>query len=267
MSGWLGLYGRLFGAQLRSRMQYRVSFFLETMGDLVVSALDFAALYILLGRFQRIDTWGLPEIAFLYGTSAVSFGLAEFFSGAFQDFDRWVSRGDFDRLLLRPLPIAFQMLTGDFQFRRFGRFLQGALALALALHLLHPSWDAGRWLFFGVMLAGGVLVFLAVFILGATAAFWTPQTAELVNMFTYGGQFMTSYPMYIYQAWIRSIFTFIIPMAFINYYPAVFLLGKRDPLGLPGFVPFLAPAAAGALFLAAMGLWRSGVRHYQSTGS
>jgi ABC-2 type transport system permease protein len=151
--------------------------------------------------------------------------------------------------------------------RRLGRIAQGGIALGYALANLRLTWDVGRWLFTGVMVAGGAVFFMAIFILGATAAFWTPQTAELTNIFTYGGQFMTSYPMHIYQAWLRDIFTFIIPAAFINYYPALYLFGKPDPLGLPAWLPFLAPFTATALFTVSLALWQVGVRHYQSTGS
>lgn len=263
----LALYFRLLGAQLRSEMQYRASFVAELLGNLFITGLDFALVAILLLRFNVIGGWRLPEVIFLYGTSAVSFSLAELFVGAFDNFETWVVRGEFDRVLLRPLPVMFQMLTGAFASRRIGRLAQGLIALGWAFVLLHPVWDAGRWLFFAVMLAGGALFFMAIFILGATLSFWSPQMHEVANIFTYGGQFMTSYPMHIYEAWLRSLFTFVIPMAFINYYPALFLLGKPDPFGLPDWLPFLAPVIATVVFQGATVVWRVGVRHYQSTGS
>jgi ABC-2 type transport system permease protein len=111
------------------------------------------------------------------------------------------------------------------------------------------------------------LVFLAIFIAGAATAFWTPQTGELTNMFSFGGQFMTSYPMHIYQSWMRSVFTFVIPMAFVNFYPSLYLLGKPDPLGLPSWMPFVSPLPAAAVLAGALAFWRLGVRRYQSTGS
>ena len=263
----LTLYRRLMAAQLRSEMQYRASFLAELVGNFLITGLDFALVAILLLRFNAVGGWALPEVIFLYGTSAVSFSLAELTVGAFDNFETWVVRGEFDRVLLRPLPVVFQMLTGAFAARRIGRLIQGLFALGLALALLRPIWPVGHWLFFAVMLAGGALFFMAIFVLGATMSFWSPQTHEVANIFTYGGQFMTSYPMHIYQAWLRSIFTFVIPMAFINYYPALFLLGKPDLLGLPGWVPFLAPFIAVTVFAGALAAWRVGVRHYQSTGS
>ncbi len=267
MRYYLSLYFRLIGAQVRSEMQYRTSFIADLLGNLLVTGLDFAMVVILLNRFSTIGGWALAEVAFLYGTSAVSFSLAELCAGLFDDFDNLVVRGEFDRLLIRPLPTAFQMFSGAFQLRRFGRLLQGAAALGVAFWQLQPHWDAGRWLFFGLMLGGGTLFFTAIFILGATSAFWSPQSNEVANIFTYGGQFMTSYPMHIYQAWLRSIFTFVIPMAFVNYYPALYLLGKADPFGLPAWTPFLSPLIALLVFRLSLAAWQMGVRRYQSTGS
>ena len=264
---YLRLYFSLISSRIRSQMQYRVSFVAETMGTLLITALDFAMVAILLTRFQAIGGWTLGEVAFLYGASAVSFSLAELMIGGFEDFEDWVVRGEFDQLLLRPLPITFQMITSRFPTRRFGRLAQGLLALGVSLVILKPAWNAGQALFFPIMLLGGMLLFMAVFVAGATMSFWAPQAHEAVNIFSYGGQFMTSYPMHIYQEWLVTLFTFLIPMAFINYYPSLYLLGKPDPLGLPAFMPFLSPIVAIVAIRLAIALWRRGVGHYQSTGT
>ena len=50
---------------------------------------------------------------------------------------------------------------------------------------------------------------------------------------------------------MRSVFTFVIPMAFINYYPALYLLGKPDPTGMPAWLPFIAPLVALLVFAVA----------------
>ncbi len=263
----LGLYFRLIGARVRSEMQYRLSFFAQMFGSFLVTILDFVTVVVLLNRFQQIAAWGLADVAFLYSTSAVSYALADMLAGGFNDFERLIIRGDFDRLLLRPLSTPMQLMTEGFPLRVLGRLAQGLLALGFALWLLHPSWDPGRWLFLGVTLAGGCIFFLALLIAGATFSFWSPQTAEATNIVTYGGQFMTSYPMSIYEDWMRSFFTFVLPMAFINYYPALYLLGKPDPFGLPGWAAFLSPAIALLALVAALAFWRVGIRHYQSTGS
>jgi len=261
------LYFRLIAAQIRSQMQYRASFAAELLGSFLITGLDFVAVVILLNRFAAIGGWTLGEVAFLYGTSTISFSLAELLVGDYDRFDFLVVRGEFDRVLIRPLGVVFQMMTGAFPLRRLGRMAQGGVALAVALHLLQPAWRMGQWAFLALVSASGALFFMAIFIVGATACFWSPQTTEITNIFTYGGTFMTSYPMHIYAQWMRTMFTFVIPMAFINYYPALYLLSKPDPLGLPPWMPFLSPLVAVGAFLGALAFWRFGVKHYQSTGS
>ena len=146
--------------------------------------------------------------------------------------------------------------------------MQGLVALVISLVLLEPGWNAAQILFFPVMIVGGMLLFMAIFVVGATTSFWAPQAREAVNIFSYGGQFMTTYPMHIYQEWLVSLFTFIIPMAFINYYPALYLLDKPDPFGLPPFMPFLSPISVAVISLwLSLAFWRRGVRRYQSTGT
>jgi ABC-2 type transport system permease protein len=267
MTHTLRLYFRLIGAQIRSEMQYRASLIAETFGALLITGLDFAAIAILLGRFQAIGGWTLAEVAFLYGASTISFSIAELNAGGYDYFDQIVVRGDFDRLMIRPLGLFFQVITEAWPLRRFGRLTQGLFAFSLALIWLHPAWSVLDWAFLGMMLAGGTLFFFAIYIIGSTACFWSPQTSELTNIFTYGGQFMTSYPMSIYERWMRGFFTFIIPLAFINYYPSLHLLRKTDPFGMPAWVAYLSPVVAVLAFAAALAFWRFGVRHYQSTGS
>jgi ABC-2 type transport system permease protein len=264
---YLPLYRRLISGNMRSQMQYRVSFVADLVGNFLITLLDLAMVGILLTRFRAIGGWTLGEVLFLYGSSAVSFSLAELLAGGFDDFDAWVIRGEFDQVLLRPLPVAFQVLTARFQVRRVGRLAQALIALILAFTLLDLDWGVWHAAFFVLMLLGGMLLFLSIFIAGATFAFWAPQAHEAVNIFSYGGQFMLSYPMHIYQQWMISFFTFIIPMAFINYYPALYLLGKPDPLGLPPFMPFLSPIVAVVALRITLALWRVGVKRYQSTGT
>ncbi len=263
----IGLYVRLIGAQIRSEMQYRASLIAETIGAFLITALDFAAIVILLGRFRDIGGWTLAEVAFLYGASAISFSLAELNAGGYEYFDQIVVRGEFDRLLIRPLGLFFQMLTEAWPLRRFGRLAQGAIAFGFAMTVLRPVWGPLEWAFLAAMIGGGALFFLAIYVIGSTACFWSPQTSELTNIFSYGGQFMLSYPMSIYERWMREFFTFVIPLAFVNYYPALFLLDKPDPFGMPRWLAFLSPLVAVAMFVVALAIWRFGVQHYQSTGS
>ena len=150
-------------------------------------------------------------------------------------------QGEFDRILLRPITPIVQVLASDFQLKRIGRALTGIVALVLALMRVHLTWTVGKVLYLPVVILSGVLLFAAIDLIGGTLCFWTIERTEVINVFTYGGVFMSSYPISIYQAWIRRTFTFLIPIAFVAYYPGLYFLDRTDPLGLPRFVSFLTP--------------------------
>jgi len=93
------------------------------------------------------------------------------------------------------------------------------------------------------------------------------ERLEILNIFTYGGSEIMAYPMHIFPRAIRLIFTYIVPAMFLSYFPAVFILGKTDPLNAPGFTAFLAPLISMGMFLLTLRFWKFGIKNYQSTGS
>ena len=263
------LYGKLISSRIRSQMQYRLSFLLDTAGTFLATFTDLAALLVLFTQVRSLGGWSLGEVAFLYGLSSMSFALHEFFQGAFDNdvFAGYVQRGTFDQMLIRPLPTVFQMLTEFFMLRRLGRMTQGLAAFALGIVWAQPHWTAAKLIYLPIVVAGGGLFFLAISIAGCTLCFWTVQSTEVVNIFTYGGTTMLQYPVTIYQEWIQKFFVYVLPMAFINYFPTLFFLDRPDPFSLPSFVPFLAPLVCVGVFLILLRVWRFGVAHYTSTGS
>jgi ABC-2 type transport system permease protein len=78
--------------------------------------------------------------------------------------------------------------------------------------------------------------------------------------------FLTQYPVNVYDQWLRRFFAFVVPMAFVAYFPALYVLDKPDPLGLPQFLQFISPLVAVAVAAIAAAVWRTAVRHYRSAG-
>ncbi|MCA9839726.1 MAG: ABC-2 family transporter protein [Trueperaceae bacterium] len=265
----MGLYLKLVGVQIRSQMRYRSQFVLDTLALLLVTGLEYASLALVFERFKSIQGWSLAEVAFLYGLVEMAFGLTDMIFGGFDAprFGRFIRQGSFDQMMLRPIGITLQVLGSDFNLKRFGKMAVGVVIFSYALSHLSITWTVAKLLYFPLVVLGLVLFFGGLFIIGATIIFWTVESTEVMNIFTYGGSFMMSYPMNIYETWLRNLFTFVVPAIFLNYYPALFFLGKPDPFNFPAFAPFLAPLAGLAVFLISLGFWRFGLKHYQSTGS
>lgn len=263
------LYFRLISIQIRSQMQYRVSFLVEGISQAFILLTYFLGLALVFERFQSIGGWSLGEVAFLWGLVEAAFGVMDILFSGFDpsSFSPMIQRGAFDQLLLRPRNITLQVLGSKFMPRRLGRICEGLVIFGYAISRLDIQWTMGKVLYLPVIFASMIAFFGGLFIIGATFTFWTVQPVEAVNIFTYGGTELMSYPMHIYPNWIRTTFTYIVPAIFLNYYPAIYILGKTDPLGFPAFAPFLAPLAGAVVMAAALTFWRFGIRHYQGTGS
>lgn len=261
------MYFRLVGAQFKGKLQYKASFIIETIGQFLVTFLDFAIIAVLLSRFPTLDGWRLSEMAFLYGLASTSFALAQFVSRGFENFDRYIQMGELDRVLTRPVSPFLQVLGMELAVHRVGRLAQSGVVLGFGIAGLTISWDAAKVALLVMTLLAGVIIFLALFMIGAVTTIWTVSTVEFINIFTNGGAAMSSYPLTIYQEWFRNFFTFIVPLGFVSYFPATLILGKAGLPYLPQWIGWLPLPAAGIFFGLALLLWRWGLKKYQSTGT
>lgn len=257
------------GANLRGQMAYRLSFLFDFSAAFFVTLMEFGSFALVLPRFGDIGGWELGEVALLYGTANTAFGLMDMFFSGFdpRNFGEQVRLGRFDQLLLRPLNITLQVLGSEFQLRRIGRITIGIAILALSISLTPILWTGAKIIMLVLAILGQVAFFGGLFIFGATITFWTIESIEVINIFTYGGNELIAYPMHIYPSWLRRFFTFILPAIFLNYSPALYILEIPDPLGMPAIAPWLAPAAGGLILFLALRFWHFGISRYQSTGT
>jgi len=265
----LSIYFRLIWAQIRSQMQYRSGFLLDIFSTGLVTGLGFLSLALIFQRFGNIAGWNLAEVAFLYGMVETAFGIMDMLFSGFdpQNFGRQIRLGRFDQLLLKPVTLTVQVLGSDFVTRRIGRIIQGLSVLIIAIGLLDIHWTWIKVIFLPIMLISLIWFFGGLFMIGATITFWTVESIEVVNIFTYGGSEMMSYPMHIYPDWMRRVFTYIIPAIFLNYYPTLYLLDKSDPFQMPEYVFLLAPVVGFGVLAISFMFWQFGIRHYHSTGT
>ena len=260
------VWRRLVGAQIRAQLQYRLSFALDFVGSGVISFIDFLAVLVLFHNVPRLNTWDVGEVAFLYALSSISFAFTDMLVGHFDQFPQKVRDGNFDILLVRPRGALFQVISSDLALRRLAKAIQGAAVLVYALGHVDVHWTAGRVGMLLLSIPCGIVIFASVWVIGACLAFWTTDGGEFTNAFTYGGNFLAQYPIDIYSSWLRRFLAYIVPLAFVTYFPALYILGKDDPLGLPRFLEFSSPAVAVAAAFVASVVWRFAVRHYRSAG-
>jgi len=260
------VWRRLVGAQIRSQLQYRLSFALDAFGSFWISFIDFIVILVIFRNVPRLAEWSVHQVAFLYALSSITFAVTDMLIGQLDQFPQKIRDGTFDIVLVRPRGTLFQVIASDFALRRIARVIQGAIVLVYALSTLSVQWTVLRVVVLLVSLPSAVVIFSSIWVVGACIAFWTTDGGEFTNAFTYGGTSMAQYPFDIYSTWLRRLLGFVIPLAFVCYFPALYVLGKADPLGLPRFLEFCSPAVAAASAIVAGLAWRFAVRHYRSAG-
>lgn len=265
----ISLYFKFLAAEIKSQLQFGGAFAFEFVSNFITFGLWFLSLSFVFQRFDNLAGWSLGEVALLYGILESIFALTDMLFSGFDPpfFGRWIRNGYFDQILLRPVNPLIQVMGSRFVLRRTARIFQGLVVLGLALALTDIQWTALKILLVPGMVLGTLLFFGGLLIFGSTLTFWTVESIEVVNILTYGGSEMMSYPMSIYPRWMVRLFTYVIPAIFINFYPALYLLDRPDPFGMPSWAPWISPLAGGLIMLAALQFWRFGMKQYQSTGT
>ncbi|MBZ9714341.1 ABC transporter permease [Deinococcus multiflagellatus] len=266
---YLQLYGRLLGAQVRSQATYRGALVLDALGTLLITAAEFGALALVLPRFGGLGGWTLGEICLLYGLAELSFVLMDLLFGGFDapNLSAHVRVGSFSTFLLRPVPLVVQVFGSDFALRRVARIGLAAAIFAYGVTHTAHAWTLGDAALLAGCVLGLICFFGGLFVVGGTLTFWTVDSVEAMNVLTYGGRTLISYPMGIYGEWLRKTFTYLIPAAFLSYFPVLHLLGRPLPDGLPPAAAFLSPLVGPAVLALAFAFWRVGLRRYQGTGT
>ncbi len=256
------LYFKMIRMTVASQMAYKMSFFLMAFGNFAITGIEVLGIYALFSRFNHINGWRFHEVAVFYGLINCSFALAEAIGRGYDVFAQYVREGTFDRILLRPRGISLQILGSEFQLMRVGRLLQGFVVLWVGVGMSGESFDGQGMMLLLFSIIGGTLVFMGLFVLQATMSFWTIQTLEVMNSFTYGGIQMAQYPMDIYRHWFRRLFTVILPIGAVNYFPlmAIFRDGSL-------VMAYITPVIGCVFFLITQGIFSVGKRYYCSTGS
>jgi len=255
------LYFKFLAVHLKSAMAYKASFFISCVGRMLVSLNVYLGVVFLLDRFGSVGGYALPELTLCYGVIILACSLAECFGRGFDAFAKILSQAQFDRILVRPRGLLFQVLCQDMKPSNAARVLQGVLMLAYGIQAGDILWTAGRVITLTAMVLCGGALFFGVYLINAALCFFTLEGLEVLNIFTNGVPEYGKYPFDIYGKGVLWVLTAVVPMALVQYWPLQYLLG-RGP-GWYGFLPLVS-----LLFLIPCGAaWRYGVAHYRSTGS
>jgi ABC-2 type transport system permease protein len=260
-------YGVLVAMWTRASWQYRSSVVLSTLFQAIMSAIDLLVVLIIFYQTKSLAGFSFAQVLFFYGTAFSAFGISNLAIGNVDQLGQQIRKGSFDAILMRPASALAQVAAENFSITRAGLLLQGLIALAVSLALLQTPLTPLKGLLLALSILLGAIIMSGVRIAVAALLFIAHDAAEVINSLSYGGNVLTQYPLAIYGRDVVAFLIWVIPLAFVNWLPGLYILGVPDPLHFPMALQFSAPAAAAASLLVAGSAWRLGLRHYKSSGS
>ncbi len=258
------LYKNYLLMSIRSQMQYRASFIMIVIGQLIHPVINFIGVFFLMMRFGELGGWTIEEISFSFGSLMISYAVAEAFARGFDTFSGIVRNGTFDRILVRPRGTVVQILGSRFEMNRVGKLLSSIAIYVWATIRLDTLWGFDKLVVAAGMILAGVFVFSGIFILYATLCFWTIEGTEIMHILTDGSRELARIPLNIYDSKIIRFFIFIVPIASANFLPLMYI---TDRVSENAWIYAISPVLGFLFIIPCMLLWRFGVRHYKSTGS
>jgi ABC-2 type transport system permease protein len=256
----------LAAADLRGSMQYRANFIAQIVVGVVWQCTGFLFLWVVLSRFNTLAGWTLGSVAFLYALRLSAHALDSIFFLPLEYLSWQIRQGEVDRYLVRPLPPLLQIITSHISLVVFGDTLSAVILLVAATTLAPVDWSPVAVLYLVLAMIGGALIESALKLIAASLAFRALNTdalGEFIDSFfaTFG-----NYPLKIYGPVLQSAFTFVLPLAFVAYFPAAVLVNRTGDLLVPALVAYLSPLVGVLWFAAAYWFFNHELRCYQSSG-
>ncbi|WP_110114318.1 ABC-2 family transporter protein [Bacillus sp. CGMCC 1.16541] len=259
---YVSMFFQYIGQYMKTRLQYRADLLVEMMSDLLFQAVNLIFILVVFGHTQFLNGWSREEIIFIYGFFLVPFALFSSFFNIWDFNERYIVKGEMDRILTRPIHSLFQVILERMELESLFGALTGITVMIYAGMKLDLTFHWYDPFIFIMFVLGGALVYAGIFIALASIGFWSDaRTSIMPTMYNIGNY--GRYPVDIYNNVIRYVLTWILPFAFVGVYPAAYFLGREEWYGYAFLTPFM-----GVLFFTiSIFLWNTGVKRYRGAGN
>lgn len=262
---YLRLYKALISQFFKMVVQSKVDFLMGLFGFFFTQISGILFLYLVFEQIPNLQGWTLEQLVFIYGFAQIPRGIDHLFTdNIWMVAWRLVINGDFDRYMLRPMNVFFQVIAEKLQPDALGELLVGTILVVYSAIKGVMVLDAVHLALFAVSVLAGALIYTSIKLLFASLAFWVKRSGPFLQLAYEMAEF-AKYPTEIYAKALRFIITWVIPFAFVAYLPAGYFLGagSGNHMGVIG----IECVIAAAFWFIAYGVFHKGISIYESAGN
>lgn len=255
----LKLWSYCFYLSIKSQLQYKTAFIIRCIVMFFTYFCEFVATWFLISQFNSIESWTTDEIILTYGLATLAYALSRFIFHGFYSVSRQIRDGKFYLNMIRPLNEKLYLMIQGVPMERLGQVILGLFLVVYVYIKFHETISLLKLILYVI---NGTILYGALFILSAAISFWIVESRELTGIMTHGTLRAIVYPLFIYDKILVNIMTYLIPVAFISYYPSMVLLGKTQNF----FISFFIFLAGGVTLIFSLFLWHLGLKRYEGSG-
>ena len=233
------------------------------LANLVSLAIQLSVLTVLFGKITALKGWTFEQILFIYGFSLLPLGLFNLVSiNIYRFSETYIIEGNLDRVLLRPVNPLAQVMFSSFGLGGLNELVLGTAVMVYAgagLGLTLGPLDVLSLLLFA---GAASLVYMGVFLGLTSVSFWIEDRMGLAPP-VYNIIRFSRYPVTIFSPLVRIFLTFVLPFAWVAFYPATWFIGGPEYQRIALLTPLVGLVSFGLGYL----VWTRGIARYASTGT
>ncbi|SFT00164.1 ABC transporter permease [Marininema halotolerans] len=251
-----------FMQYVKTRLQYRSDFFVQMVTDIMFQTVNLVFILVVFNHTTHLSSWSREEVIFIYGYFLVPFSIFAAFFNLWEFNERYIIKGELDRVLTRPVHSLFQVMMETMTPESLSGALTGMAVMGWA------SWEMDlqfHWydpLLFLLFALGGAAIYGGLYIMLTSISLFSDSKTDIqpimYNVGNYG-----RYPIDIYNKVIQIVLTWLMPFAFVGFYPASFLLHDDRWLTFA----MLTPVMGFLWFALGIMVWNLGIKNYRGAGS
>ncbi len=241
---------------------FKFELFMVLLHLLFNTSFVFLFWYSLLSNIKELGGWNFSQLAMFSAITLFGESLGGLFFG-FRDLPSKIIMGNLDKYLSRPINTLFAVLFESVSIVYFIQQLLVSLILIIIVAINSKiSIKVSNIIMSIIVMFIGVLIYNFIYGIITFMAFWFGKI-EVFRGLILGLTESKQYPLNIFPIKMRMILTYIVPIAFVSYYPTVILLDKISV----NFMFFLKLLVFCFItFILFIKIWRLGIKRYESNG-
>ncbi|PZE20845.1 ABC transporter permease [Paenibacillus xerothermodurans] len=247
---------------MKTRLTYRADFWIEVLSDLMFNGLNLFFILIVFQHTALIGEWNEHEILFIYGYFMVPYGIFSTFFNLWGFTERYIVKGELDRILTRPAYNLIQLMLENMDPSSSFSALTGFIIMVYSWTHLGFSLTWYDPFVLVLLVAGSMMIYGGIYILFTSLSLFSDSPTGILpflwNLQNYG-----RYPMTIYNKLLGFMLTWVLPFGFVGFYPAAFFLDRENW----GDFALLTPLVGLGFLTFAIIIWNFGIKRYRGAGS